>query len=263
MQEERNSAPSVCLSHRLIALWRAALDRIEGRVWPVGAVVLVSTAALFWLGPAARKPAGSVPRKPAAADHHLSPALEADWQGTQFVITWERNHPAILNAGGGQLLITDGAIQREITLDQEQLRTGKVIYTPMTHDATFRLVLDRGADALVRGLPPGRPVVAAASVPPLPPTAAQQPTDLVKCYYLQVAAVPSANADSLVSKLQKAGFRTALEPSSLKSSVRVLVGPFEDERALGSARSQLERAKFTPIARTYQQRRQGNAGTAR
>jgi TonB family protein len=59
---------------------------------------------------------------------------QTDWQ-----VTWNRNATAIIKATGGSLLITDGPIHKELDLDSNGLRTGSIVYTPVTDDVVLQL----------------------------------------------------------------------------------------------------------------------------
>jgi TonB family protein len=56
----------------------------------------------------------------------------ADWR-----LRWNRN--AAVNATRGRLLISDGAIQKQLDLDINELRNGSIVYTPATNDVVLLL----------------------------------------------------------------------------------------------------------------------------
>jgi TonB family protein len=56
----------------------------------------------------------------------------ADWR-----LRWNRN--AAMNATRGRLMISDGAIQKQLDLDINELRNGSIVYTPATDDAILLL----------------------------------------------------------------------------------------------------------------------------
>jgi hypothetical protein len=57
-----------------------------------------------------------------------------DWQ-----VSWSRNAAVVLKATRGRLIITDGVIHKELELDPTEVRTGHMVYTPMTDDVFLRL----------------------------------------------------------------------------------------------------------------------------
>ncbi len=66
--------------------------------------------------------------------------------------------------------------------------------------------------------------------------------------YLQVMAVKRPEAEVVMKTLRDKGFQVVLGPGP-NDLVRVLVGPFGDGTALGSAKASLENAGFHPIVR--------------
>ena len=57
-----------------------------------------------------------------------------DWQ-----VSWNRNAAVVLKATRGRLIITDGVIHKELDLDPTELRTGRMVYTPVTDNVFLRL----------------------------------------------------------------------------------------------------------------------------
>jgi hypothetical protein len=62
--------------------------------------------------------------------------LPKEWR-----VLWNRDLPVVQNAARGTLFVTDGPKQDQMTLDQNQLRTGGIVYEPEAKDVTFRLEL--------------------------------------------------------------------------------------------------------------------------
>jgi TonB family protein len=85
--------------------------------------------------------------------------IGSDWQ-----ISWDRTAPFINKAAAGHLTITDGLIHKNVDLDANELRSGSVIYTPITDDAALQLeIVDAKSGTLasetarmVAGKPPSR-----------------------------------------------------------------------------------------------------------
>ncbi|HXJ44985.1 MAG TPA: SPOR domain-containing protein [Bryobacteraceae bacterium] len=70
----------------------------------------------------------------------ISLALHVERQGSDLLITWNRNATAILQATNGILRIRDGNFpQWELRLRPEQLRNNGVLYTPMSSNVQFRM----------------------------------------------------------------------------------------------------------------------------
>lgn len=52
-------------------------------------------------------------------------------------VRWNRNDA--VDAGRGRLLITDGVIRKQVELGPNELRTGSIVYSPVTDDVVLRL----------------------------------------------------------------------------------------------------------------------------
>jgi len=67
--------------------------------------------------------------------------LEVDHQGTDLRVSWNHDAPAIVLASSGLLSIRDGdTLHRELRLDNEQLRTGRMLlYSPANHSVQVGL----------------------------------------------------------------------------------------------------------------------------
>ncbi|MGH9631237.1 MAG: energy transducer TonB, partial [Bryobacteraceae bacterium] len=67
--------------------------------------------------------------------------LNAERVGGALRLSWNRRNPMVLNAERGVLWITDGDSEKTLNLDAEQLRSGNVLYWPVSGDVNFRLEL--------------------------------------------------------------------------------------------------------------------------
>lgn len=77
-------------------------------------------------------------------------ALRAKRQGADLRLTWDRSAPMLSKAKEGTLTISDGdAPGREIWLDEDVLRTGSVVYSPVARDVLFRLAVFDQAGAKI------------------------------------------------------------------------------------------------------------------
>jgi TonB family protein len=91
-----------------------------------------------------------------------SPELRAERVGLQWRLTWNRNARIVQTASIGRLQLTDGYYQKEIMLDQNDLRTGQIVYSPLTGEINFRLELfgapgQKGIGESVRAIAVGSP----------------------------------------------------------------------------------------------------------
>jgi hypothetical protein len=66
-------------------------------------------------------------------------AQKVGQNGSTLELRWSPVSGRIQNATVGILNINDGPITRQIVLDQAQLRSGRIVYAPVSGDATFDL----------------------------------------------------------------------------------------------------------------------------
>jgi protein TonB len=59
--------------------------------------------------------------------------------GTDLLLTWNKNSPAVINATHGVLSINDGDRHENYDMDGKQLQTGSIVYTPVTGDVSFNM----------------------------------------------------------------------------------------------------------------------------
>ena len=71
-------------------------------------------------------------------------ALKVERQGTDLSVTWNHNSPLVSRAETGRLTIYDGAA-REFPLDKNHIRSGSVVYSPVTSQVRVQLDL-QGSD---------------------------------------------------------------------------------------------------------------------
>jgi len=117
--------------------------------WAVGTIllsVLTYVAAHLYLKPALLNLAAQAESQatPTSQQTHRSGlGLQVTQNGTALELSWDPLSPSVQSASSATLLITDGALVRQLKLDKDQMRTGRIIYTPVVGDVTFRLeVLD-------------------------------------------------------------------------------------------------------------------------
>jgi periplasmic protein TonB len=194
----------------------------------------VDLGALFASAPAAAPP-----------DTHLG--LKLDQSGSSWKLSWNAEAPALTDATGGRLVVTDGGMHKEIDLDEADLRGGTIIYSPITQDVVLRLEVESPASSepvsesvrtvgglLVSPLPStdsANPVPGAADgdtaqrlpVPPVEPGATPN---------LRNAGEPNASLDSARTAEEELGALTA--PSVPKSPAPVQT-------------TQLPRAEIKPV----------------
>ena len=90
----------------------------------------------------------TAPRSSAAAQPSLG--FRTERSGKDLFFTWDRNSPAIANATFGMITVTSGSDRRKIVLTLEELRTGKVFYSPTADQTDVELSVVRSDRTLVR-----------------------------------------------------------------------------------------------------------------
>ena len=141
-------------------------DLLKRNVWiPLSFIFLLVGVLLGFQAALSLRPAGD--GKPGRDP--LSLELVAEQSSDGLHVKWDRQAPAVARARGGTLTITDGAYNRLLQLDQNQLQNGSVIYRNLTNRVIFRLeVLSRERTSLVETAifesvaPAGSPPPAAA-----------------------------------------------------------------------------------------------------
>ena len=144
-------------------------------------VIVLAGIALFYLARRSSEPVlpGELlsplaqPAVPAGG-RKATLALTAERRGTDLLLSWDRESPAIASAITGSLFIQAGNDHRDLVLTPEQLRSGSVFYTPTGDQIDIRLqVVGRNDsvtyDSVIVLLPPGvdqRPVVVSRPAPP-------------------------------------------------------------------------------------------------
>jgi TonB family protein len=65
--------------------------------------------------------------------------------GKDFEVSWDRLAPALQQSSGGTVTVSDGGIAHSVTLSPTQLREGRILYSPLFGDLSFRLEIQQGA----------------------------------------------------------------------------------------------------------------------
>lgn len=146
------------------------------------AVFLVSSGLAFLflyprIGPSRSSPATQVLR---TAPQNAGLGLRIHVQGDAFLITWDRDAPAVRSATKAVLRIEDGSQSRHTDLEPAELANGSILYKPASNDVDFQLTVYAAAGAAVReGVraldgTSGPRAAAPADVPQLVPAAIRQ-----------------------------------------------------------------------------------------
>jgi len=74
------------------------------------------------------------------ASQDTSPlTLSVEHNGTDLLLTWNRESEAVRNASRATLSITDGDRHENYNMDLAQLRTGRILYSPIGGDVSFQM----------------------------------------------------------------------------------------------------------------------------
>ena len=150
---------------------QAAPKRSGKWLWlAIGAAVPAVLAAGFFLSSGVlglHRPA--VPAAPAYAGL----ALRIERNAGDILLTWNRDADAIKRAQRAVLQISDGAQQENVEMDLSQLRTGSIVYSPVTSDVVFRMQVTPNGQAepvsetvrVLRTRPSPMPETASAAAP--------------------------------------------------------------------------------------------------
>ena len=118
-------------------------ERSTKRITPLALGIFVSLAtvavlgAIFYQSHRRQVQSASNARTKPVSD--LSLGLKLERSGKDWQIGWSRNADVVVKAIGGHLSITDGQNYKELDLDPGELRSGTIVYTPMTDSVVVRL----------------------------------------------------------------------------------------------------------------------------
>jgi hypothetical protein len=161
-------------------------------------ILLLTAGAAAWIRfpllreriQSALRPAPSPAAPPPASPLYSGMELHANRQNGELLVTWNRESPLIQNAASGTMSIEDGQVRREILLDAVQLKSGSIVYSPLTDQIGLRLavtadgktavesvvvVVPAGWEILAYPVAPPKATAAAATPPPRPFVAPQAP----------------------------------------------------------------------------------------
>lgn len=127
-------------------------------VWVPTVAVLIALAGFLWYQRA----------KPVSRAHNIL-MLGAEPTPKGLRLTWDRMSPAFKGGASAKLWITDTHTQKQLTLDPLQLRSGSLIYWPLTDDVNFRMEIGGFTESL-RTIAPTAPAQS-----PAPAVAERQP----------------------------------------------------------------------------------------
>ncbi|MBM3746049.1 MAG: TonB family protein [Acidobacteria bacterium] len=97
------------------------------------AVALIGTGGYLYM-----RSGGGSPSASTAADA-AGLALRVERNAGQLLLSWNREATVIRTAQKAVLSISDGDHREDVDLDLGQLRSGSIVYSPITNDVSFRL----------------------------------------------------------------------------------------------------------------------------
>ena len=81
------------------------------------------------------------------SDSSIHLGLKADRNGSDWVVSWDANSPVLSKATSAEMVIDDGFIHKNLPLGPAELRNGRIMYIPVTDNATLQLnVVGPGSD---------------------------------------------------------------------------------------------------------------------
>lgn len=95
-------------------------------------IIAIAAGVVGYMKFGLRAPAGT-------GEDPSSLALRVERNGGQLLLTWNRNATLLQTAQRAILSITDGEHREDVELDLTQLRSGSIVYSPLTSDVSFRL----------------------------------------------------------------------------------------------------------------------------
>jgi TonB family protein len=105
-------------------------------VWALLAVIIVFAVALsFYFWPRFQGVRNVISGAPDAS----SLALRVERNAGQLLLSWNREATLVKEAQRAILSILDGDHKEDVQLDLGQLRSGSIVYSPITNDVSFRL----------------------------------------------------------------------------------------------------------------------------
>jgi TonB family protein len=125
-------------AERLVAASAGLLARLSRSraVWALLAVIIVLAAGLsFYFWPKFQGVRGVISGAPDAS----SLALRVERNAGQLLLSWNREATLVKEAQRAILSILDGDHKEDVQLDLGQLRSGSIVYSPITNDVSFRL----------------------------------------------------------------------------------------------------------------------------
>lgn len=112
-----------------------APGRSSNLKWVIVALVVILAAGAGYYFLRVKGAPAAVATK--VADTSLG--LKVETNAGQLLLSWNRNAPLIATATRATLSIMDGDHKEDVDLDLGSLRSGSIVYSPMTSDVSFRL----------------------------------------------------------------------------------------------------------------------------
>jgi TonB family protein len=155
----------------------ASEDESRRRRWLLAAAAILALLSVGFFRVSGQQRLLSFPTdQDGSNDSQLGLKLERS--GSDWELTWNQAAPILLETKRARLRIDDDFIHKIIDLDPSELRTGRIIYTPITDDVVLHLELEAAEPAknvsesvrIVAGLlpampkAPGRPAKAASDL---------------------------------------------------------------------------------------------------
>jgi TonB family protein len=190
----------------------------KGGVWKIAALAVVVLLAIGIFQFRNRVTAPATPLK-AQLSTDSGLGLKFERAGSDVRLTWNPQAAAILNATGGQLIITDGPISKTVNLDPSDLKRGTITYSPLTDDLVLRLQVNT-PDA---SGPVAESVRIVGGLPTLPTAPADPSADPSSALHSQTTPPPDHQplSDAELQQLLNRTSASVNAPSDLRPKLRV------------------------------------------
>jgi hypothetical protein len=202
----------------------------------LSAIVVIGIALLFLVNSGMLRPGVPIAPPPPA-----SLSLRVERRPGDMLLSWDLHSPAIQNASGARVEISDGPRHQSIDLDRIQLQNGSIAYSPATGDVIFKMDVSAGDHSNVSeslqvfstpapALPPNIQRAAAPRKPenpPIDPPASSHEHDPKPPAASPSASDPETEVPQLISRTEPE-YTDAAREAGVKGPVNVIATVGED-----------------------------------
>lgn len=168
-----------------------------------------------------------------------------------------QRHPVVIQISGltAVRILTDHGYQFMARITSDRFWTGAALALAAALGVFFLMgyvVARSKPKGKVTAAQPGKPQGAATGLPPASAESHEHDGPPQPGRYLQVAAIDRPGATALAEAYRRHGFQVVIRPTSLPSVLRVLIGPFESDNEIVTAKARLKAIGInTPLLRSF------------